>query len=619
VTITPASKKSKKPEKARKSFAVLYLEDLVFDLMLNTGQAAQSRELALALEETIKLHPKFVRKILHQSDRFAMEDRRWNLALRTATQLTFEGSIEHTLRAYGKPLGVQAIQNEMAIIHRRSVEYFDRLLIDTLQSRPKYWLTSDGKWALQEWLLDTTETDPERSFMRNFFLQAAELRPLVDSLLETRMSTDQPALDMVVKFLRRAEEPLPSKVLSYVIWRLREGDLDPLKFYQECREDARLLAISEASWGLQDFVEAYQEELKKLSKRAEKEEDLDWAEEEEPEGPVAITPADVEEAFKHMRKRKKPQTARALVEAIFEYGPNSRRFQETAEALVAALSLDARFLRVGGQTWALPDMMPKHTDHVPAELLPVPIEMTEEEIDAELEDEGLEPVLVGWVHDPRYEDFGEEREIEITPEQQPTDELRYVLLFDHWRAGTLKVRVCDRRFYPSESDLICAAFVDKETGKSHPVWLSYTTSLLYELDGWYSERKLLPGAVFTVTHGSGPDEFILSYANEMDAQTGITEERLKELLRLQKEAQKGEWSAFRIMQSVFAGRETGMPFMTVWAEVNVIRRVTRRVVASNLSSYHAFTQRPAGSDLWLFDERKVTQGRKKTKRRFIRH
>ncbi len=122
---TTGTKKTKKAEKVRKSFAVQYLEDLIFDLMLNTGQAAQSREIALALEETIKLHPKFIRKMLYQSDRFDMEDRRWNLALRLGTQLSFEGSIEYTLRSYGKPMSLQALQNEMAMVHRRTVEFFE--------------------------------------------------------------------------------------------------------------------------------------------------------------------------------------------------------------------------------------------------------------------------------------------------------------------------------------------------------------------------------------------------------------------------------------------------------------------------------------------------------------
>ncbi len=263
-------------------------------------------------------------------------------------------------------------------------------------------------------------------------------------------------------------------------------------------------------------------------------------------------------------------------------------------------------------------MMPKHTDKVPPALLPLPVTVGEDETDAELDDEGLEPVLVSWVHDPRYEDFGEEQEIDISPEQQPTDELRYVLLFDHWKTGTLKVRVSDRRFYPSESDLVCATFVDKETGKSHPVWLSYTTSLVYGLENWYAARKLIPGAVFVLTPGAVPDEFNVSFTDDMDPLVTLTEERLKELTKVKRESAKENWTVFKIMERLASDHKKGMPFMTVWAEVNVVRRTIRRVVASNLSSYHCFYQRPPGSDVWVFDERKITQGRKKTKRKYLR-
>ena len=614
---TTAAKTSKKPEKARKPFAVQYLEDLIFDLMFNTGQAAKSREIASELEAVVKLHPKYIRKTLFYGDRFDTEDRRWNLALRLATHLPFEGSIEHTLRQYGKPMSLQALQNEMALIHRRPVDFFDGLLLDTLQSRPKYWLTLDGLWALSEWLLDTSDRDPERCFLRNFFLDASEVRPVLDGLLDTRMAPDQPPSEMAVKLIRRVEEPVPSRILSYVIWRLKEGDLDPAQFFQDCRAEPRLLLLSGAWWGLQESVPGYHDELKRLSRRAEKEEGVEWAEEEEPEGPVIIATGDLEEVYKLLRRKKSPQPASKLAEALFEYGPTSRRLQESVDALMSALGLDSRFIRVGRQTWALPEMMPKHTNRVPDALLPVSPPVGEDEIDAELADEGLEPALVSWVHDPRYEDFGEEQEIDIGPEQQPTDELRYILLYDHWKEGTLKVRVCDRRFYPSESDLVCATFVDKETGKSHPAWLSYTTSLLYGLGEWYTAREVRPGSIFVVTPGSEPDEFVVSYSGEIDPLVGLSDERIKELQKLKREAAKEKWSVLRIMERTLVSHKKGAPFMAVWAEANVVRRTARRVVASNLASYHCFYQRPAGSDLWVFDERKVTQGRKKTKRKYL--
>ena len=616
---TTATKQSQKSAaQTRKSFAVQYLEDLVFEIMLNTGQAAKSREVASALEGIIKLHPKFIRRTLFQSDRFEMEERRWNLALRTMTHLSFDGSIEHTLRDYGKPMSRQAIQNEMAMVHRRAVDFYQEILPATLQRRAQYWQAPDGCWLLKDWILDVSESDADRCFLRNFFLDQEEARPLVETLLGTRMAADQPPIEMAIKLLRRAGQPVPNKVLAYVVWRVREGKLDPVEFLQECRQEARLLSLSGLTWGLQESVEEYDKDLKALSRKAEKEEDMAWAEEEEPEGPIVITPADVEEVHKLLKRRKRPQPTSLIAEAVFEYSPASRRFQESVDALTSALTLDSRFVRVGSQTWALPDMMPSHTDRVPESLLPVPVEIREDEADLELEDEGLEPVLVAWVHDPRYEDFGEEPEIDISPEQQPTDELRYILLYDHWKAGTLKVRVCDRRLYPSESDLLCATFVDKEKQKQYPVWLSYATSLLYGLEDWYAARKLRPGAVFTVTPGSMPDEFVVSYEDEVDEMAAISDERLKALNKLRRAAAKEEFSVLDIMQQALAGCEKGLPFMTLWAEVNVVRRTPRRVVASNLASYHCFYQKPANSDMWVFDERKVTQGRKKTKRKFVR-
>jgi hypothetical protein len=370
--------------------------------------------------------------------------------------------------------------------------------------------------------------------------------------------------------------------------------------------------------GLQDFLEGYHEELRRLSRRAEREEEAEWADEEEAEGPVVIAPSDLDEVLKYLRRRKRPQPASALMESIFSTPRESRRFQESVDVLVAGLSLDSRFVRVGRQTFALPEMMPKGLDKVPEALLPVAPPTGEDEADAELEDDGLEPVLISWVHDPRYEDFGEESEIEIGPEQQPTDELRHVLLYNHWRAGTLKVRVCDRRFYPSESNLVCASFLDKETGKSYPVWLSYTSSLLHEVGEWYEARKLAPGAVFSLTPGPTPDEILVSYTDEVDPYMSIEEDRLRLLAKLHREAAKEKWSVFHMMERLLTDHPTGIPFMKLWAEVNVVRRTRRRVVASNLASYHCFFQRPANSDLWIFDERKVSQGRKKTKRRFVR-
>jgi hypothetical protein len=273
-----ATKKTSKAEKEQKSFAVRYLEDLIFEIMLNSGLAAKSREIANALEDRIKVSPKFIRKTLYYSDRFDLEDRRWNLALRTAIDRSFEGSIEYTLKSYGKPMSLRAIHNEMALVHRRPVEFFDDLLLPALESRAKYWQAPDGLWCLREWILGTAEADPDRCFLRNFFLEAAEIRPIVDSLTDTRMSTDQLPVEMAVKIVRRHGEPLPNKLLAYIVWKLRDGDLDPVRFLQDCRAEERLLMLSGPTWGLEESIQGFEEELKRLGRRADRETEGEWVE-----------------------------------------------------------------------------------------------------------------------------------------------------------------------------------------------------------------------------------------------------------------------------------------------------------------------------------------------------
>jgi hypothetical protein len=61
----------------------------------------------------------------------------------------------------------------------------------------------------------------------------------------------------------------------------------------------------------------------------------------------------------------------------------------------------------------------------------------------------------------------------------------------------------------------------------------------------------------------------------------------------------------------------GADYLTLLAEVNVVRRSSRRLIASLLSSYLCFYQR-SGSPVWHFDAKKVEQGFDKTKKKFIK-
>ena len=89
----------------------------------------------------------------------------------------------------------------------------------------------------------------------------------------------------------------------------------------------------------------------------------------------------------------------------------------------------------------------------------------------------------------------------------------------------------------------------------------------------------------------------------------ISDNRIKELLELQEQADTEEMSTFDIMRIIMEHYRKGIEYLTLLTEVNVVRRVTRRLVASNLSAYHCYFQRERGSR-----HKKLTQGFDKNKR-----
>lgn len=596
-----------------------YLEDALFEALLNRGHAVKVAELVSELTD-LPVGVKMVKRALVGSDRFAMEDRRWNLAIRRMTDRPLTGALEYHLRAYGKPMALQMLANEMALVDKNpmSPAEYQSFLTPFLGSRPKFFATGD-RWGLSEWLLDLRPQEDEQIvFLRNFFEASQETKDLAAQLAKARVPKGAGEVETALAVLAAAKAPVNTKLLSYVVWRLR-GELEPQGFFEALGADERLAMLSGPLWLPQDAIAKVRTALAALSAQADLEEEV------MPEGaeevPVTVGPSDLEEMIAIITQRGHPTQVSFLAEAVFDVPP-AKAPELAIGPINAAFESDGRLERVGVQTWALPEFIPEHIQDIPAELLVTSVlrEDLEEDTDAELDDDGLESNLATWVHDPRYEDFGEEQEIELaggemTAEARSLEEIRYPLLYDHWRAGTMKIRESDTHFFPPESQLVNGIF-RSEQGERR-AWVNQFNTLVYDLRAWYEQASLVPGSVFTLSHGELPDDYRLDYTAEIDPLIAITPERVAELEALREPAETERWSVFEIMQRVMAEAK-GTHFLTIWAEVNVVRRTSRRVVASNLSSYHAFFTRPANSDTWVYDDRKVSQGRKKAKRKYVR-
>lgn len=600
--------------------AVHFLDDTVADYLLNRGHAAKIGEIASQVGKRVGANAKLIRQTLAQNPQFVGEERRWNLSLRTLFHRPVEGALQATLRLYGKPMTVAAFSNEMAVLNARAPEYFQHFLPAFMADRPQtYFQTPDERWGLVEWLLDTTSDAEEELLARNFFFNFAEVEPVLAEVRNIPISADANDVDAALTLLEALGRPLSTRVLSYALWRQRGAQFDPQGFYLSLLEDERLHLLSGSEWMPATQVAVVTSSLQKLSALA----DIALEEEEAWEGPYLVSTDDLNEIFDFTVEHGRPEKLSDLIEAVLEYGKSSPRYQSIFDGLMAALQEDPRFQLVGQQTWTLPALIPQEVLQVPESLLPETLDpslLADPEADAELEDEGLDDELALWVHDPRYEDFGGEHEVELASELmtgESVDETRIPLLYSHRKMGTLKMRQADMAFFPTETPLACVTVQGEGVGTLQ-MWLNNEELLVHGLADWYEARKIPVGAMLTIRRGEEPDDYLLSWDGEVDELITMPEERIGELLNLRDPAETEHWSVYEIMRHVLAGHpEGGVHFLSLWAEVNVVRRTPKRVVASNLSSYHCFTQVSGPSGRWRLDERKIEQGRKKTKKKFI--
>ena len=598
--------------------AVHFLNDTIADFLLNRGHAAKIGEIVSQVGKRIGASAKLIRQAMGNDALFVGEERRWNLSLRTQFHRPVEGALQQTLRSFGKPMTVIAFSNEMAVLNARSAEYFHTMLPTFLTARPQtFFPTPDGRWGLREWLLDINALDEEELLLRNFFDTIAELQPVLEAIRQVKLTASMSNADAALALLKALDRPLTTKLVSFAIWRVQREKLDPLALYLELLGDARLHLLSGGEWLPTEQVTSFMQSLQQLSALA----DVALEEEEVWEGPYLVSDEDLSEIFDFLVEHGRPQKLSDIIEAVFEYGQASPRYAQVFEGLSTALQSDARLQLVGQQTWSLPALVPQEVLQVPESLLPEvmdPSLLSDPETDAELEDDGLDNALGLWVHDPRYEDFGGEHEVELSDESMGgalLDETRIPLLYNHRRMGTLKLRQADMSFFPTDTPLACLS-VEAEGHAPFQIWVNNDELLIHGLADWYEARQVPVGAMLTFRRGREADDYILTWDDTVDELIALTDDRVADLLDLREQAEESQWSVYEIMSKVLAGRPEGAHFLTIWAEVNVARRTPKRVVASNLSSYHCFSL-VTGTERWKYDERKAEQGRKKTKKKYV--
>jgi hypothetical protein len=308
-------------------------------------------------------------------------------------------------------------------------------------------------------------------------------------------------------------------------------------------------------------------------------------------------------------------TVTKLLEDFYEITPSNKTFPDDLANVIDALRGDPNVWWVGEDRFRKPNSAPDFIFDIPELFQYSDSTFKNDEgelIDVELTDDGLSSTLRKLLVHPLATDVLDE---DIVPAQKLLPErVRLVLKSIHRELGTFPMCQFPTGWFnpvPAVQEYI---FIDLD-GNETQVWANHEARLFYNLIEWWYNQPVESGAVFTLSKSTKPNEFEFAWEDQTDPVVFISNQRMEELRTLQLRAE--ELSTLDILIEVMHHWPKGTDFLTLLAEVNVVRRSTRRLVASLLSSYQCFYQR-SGSPLWHFDAKKVELGFDKSKKKFIR-
>lgn len=605
-TATKLSKEEVLQDTARR-----YLADTLYLSLLGKDQAPKIRQVLKSLEME-GVTQRLVRDVMMRNDRFETVDRRWAASVRYGdTRRPFERVLQDILVSAGVPLTVEKLAGELAQVYGRDVAYYEEALPKILKSQDKYFKLGDA-YGSATWLI-VVNSDDEDDVIFDSFLSNEQVAKY-DELCKPGKWTLDNIADTAAKVVKSCKEPIPLKILALFAWReIGSEDFDPADFYTQVTADDRLVVLSDQKVYPADSLKDFQKSIADMAE-ALAAQPME-ADEEESEGPVTVTDTDKEEIIQMIISRGSA-SAEELLETILEVSPSDSAFPGSLENLKEALAGDERIMWLGGTRWGKVEVFPEEVTQIPASLVVPevpPFETPEGDVyDQMLEEEGFEGNLKSAVYDPLAEDFSDE-DPSRTMYQANGESQRCVLKYHHKQEGTFPLCQINPDFFGTEPEIIPIVLIDE--GKRKTCYVNNSTRLIFGLKDLYKDITEVSGAAFYIEKTAKPGEYRFKFEGEIDSQLGIDLNRSLELLDLKARFESSDMPIYDVITEILG--KQGMTFAQIVNEVNIVKRCSRLLIASILSSYHAFHTR-GKSDQWLFDEKKKSQGFNKTKKKYIK-
>ncbi|HEY3297631.1 MAG TPA: hypothetical protein VGK34_03160 [Armatimonadota bacterium] len=605
--------------------AMLYLEDQAYSALLNYKEPVRSADIIGEIGND-KYSTRLIRHVLASSSRFAQIDRRWDLDVRYEDkQRPLDRILKEVVEAYGRPMTIEQTANELASVYDRSGSFYESVVLKLFRDETRFFGVSGGLYGVRSWLLDSDwDTEDDVLFYNN--LSEEDIKEAEGAAGKVDWTADDIAA-VASSYAKAVGGAVSNKIMSFFRWRAKGEAFNAISEFDALYQNSDFVWLSDQHWAAKENVESYNALLDKLADTlaeeiieeapAEVVERAEAADEVAPTLSLTISERDLDEVVQIVSAKGEAKMP-AILESIFEISPRDPIYSVAAEGLSDAMRQDGRFVWVGTDRWRMSGTIPEYVNVKPSRL-DIPVLYFEsldgERIDVELEDEGLEGGLDVEIHNPLVQDVNDCDAVTEQDELPASDSARCVVTKHHVDLGTFPLCQIPHSFLPAGPHLIELTLIDGD--KRSDVWVNRETGLLYGMEDVYADDMPESGAVFTLVKTPKADEFEYVYKNETDPLAFVSANRIQELQDLTDEAEKNELSTFDLMTRIMSYHRKGIPFVTLFTEVNLVRRTSRRLVASILSAYYAFYQRPKTA-VWQFDEKKVDQGFKKAKKKYVR-
>jgi hypothetical protein len=598
--------------KPEESFARSYVDRLILEKLTEMEAAVKLSELADKLsKDGIGLAT--VRSLLASNpERFAYHERRWIPASRLmGIGRPLNEQIAIILHGFGGPMPVDLLISELSRL-RRADEDTVRQQVDRIaEIDERFVLDVNENLSLTSWGFVAKDEKTDRALALNK-VNAEELEEAKKKLAGIEWHAE----GAVTEALKKAA-PISMKLLGAVAWSVLNPQ-DPRSVHEYDARDIYSKAVTvEGYVYAPDGVIYPADETKKWVSAAIKLADrLAPTVELDDAAPIEVKAEDVDRLVKRiLGSDNSSVTATRLLEEFYEITPSNKTFPDDMSNLMASLRGDTRVQWVGGDRYRKAGEVPDFIYEVPEPFKFVASEINDEEgepVDVELTDDGLSSSLRKLLSHPLATDVLDE-DILPAPKTMP-ESVRLVLKSIHRELGTFPLCQLPTGWLDADPSIQELLFVDGN-GRELQVWMNQDARLMFGLIEWWFDQAIESGAVFTLTKTPRPNVLEFAWMDQPDPVVYISSQRMEELRQIG--ARANEMSTLDILVEVMAHWPKGADYLTILAEVNVVRRSSRRLVASLLSSYQCFYQR-SGSPVWHYDAKKLEQGFDKTKKKFVK-